>query len=107
MADPALYRATPESAWVPVSVRIHEKWSRFGDIPGLDAAQIVDIAPRAVFLVEDIPGGKPLRGAHLSVVEGEGYVLGEADQPDDITVTVAVSRLTAVQSAGFPVPEVA
>lgn len=107
MADPALYRATPESAWVPVSVRIHEKWSRFGDMPGIDAAQIIDIAPRAIFLVEEIPGGKPQRGAIVSVAAGEAWRVGDADSADDITVTASIARLSDEQATGLPLPSAA
>lgn len=107
MADPALYRASPESEWVSVTVRIHEKWIKFGDLPGMDGAQVIDISPRAVFLVEEIPGGKPQRGAIVSIVTGEAWRIGETDRADDITVTASVVHLSEEQAAGLPVPDAA
>ena len=101
----ALYRATPESDWVPVSVRIHQKVSKFGDIPGLETAHFLDIAPRVMFLVEDLADGTPRRGAIVSVSDSEAWVVGEADPADGITVTASVAHVPPAQLGSFEVPE--
>lgn len=101
-AVPALYRADPESDWAPVSVRIHTKVTKFGDLPGLETATFIDISPKMIFLVEDLDGGAPQRGAFVSVVQGEAWRVGESDPADNITVTAAITRTSAAQAATFP-----
>lgn len=107
MGLPALYRAEPASAWVPVSVRLHTGFSKFGDLPGLDAAQFLEITPKLIFLVEEIDGAVPLRSAIVSIATGEAWRLGESSPPDGITISVEASRIPAAQTTGFPVPAVA
>ena len=101
----ALYRADPAASWVAVTVRVHDRLARFGDSPGLDAAQSVDISPRLVFLVEELDGGTPRRGSIVSVAAGEAWLVGDADPADDITVTASASRVPPAQAESFPVPD--
>lgn len=105
MSLPALYRAEPASEWEAVTVRLHEKWTRFGDIGSMDGAQMVEIPTRMVFLVEDFDDGKPARSALVSIAEGEAFRVGEADEPDGLTIIASVARLPADQAAGLPVPD--
>lgn len=104
LAEPALYRADPESDWVPVSVRVHRKQSLFGSIPGLDAAQFVDITPRMVFFAAELDGGEPKRNAIVSIAAGEAWKVGAADPRDGETITAAVAPIPVEQTAAFPVP---
>lgn len=101
----ALYRAAPEATWLPVTVRIHERFVKMGDIPGLDTAHMLDVAPKAIFTVAELdPETTPKRGGIISLSAGVAWKIGAAEQPDGETVTASIAPLPVDQTTGFPVP---
>lgn len=99
MFVPALYYATPTSVPVAVTIRDHTKIAAAtnGALTGGGAAasyaQTVEHEPKILFMVEQLPAGKPRYGAIVSVEAGEAYRVEAADPADDITVTAKVARL--------------
>lgn len=92
----------PDDA-VRVTVRVHEKWMALGDMKGtnFNYAETESITPRIIFMLSEID---PERGAIVSVEPGVAYRVDTPLPPDDITVTATVSKLTADETAGFPLP---
>lgn len=107
MARPALYIPDAASApddYLQTSVRLHSKRGQIGDLPGtnLNYAEVVDRVEKLVFLFDEVPA--PARGALVVLSALEGYWLDTVDPPDGITVSVSVSRASAQEMLGIPVP---
>ena len=94
-----LYATAPP---VEVTVRIHDKNSLIGDIPGLAVSHTQDIATHLRFWRDEL--SLPRRGAKVSISDGVAYVLGEATEPYGDTIDVSATRLSAVEAAGLPLP---
>lgn len=99
---PAYYRASASDAWVAVHVRHHRQTQRIGDYPGMEGALMRDLAPRLVFLRDEVP--LPARGGIVSISQGEAYTIGDCDPPDGISITAHIAPVPVAQTAGFPVP---
>lgn len=103
---PALYIATVLSEPLPVTVRIHGRFQRLGEIRNSDyfnAAEREDVSPRIIFMREQV--AMPARNAVISVEAGEAYSIDRTEPADDISITAFVVRLDADEAAGLPVPE--
>lgn len=104
MSVDALYffEDAPDAA-VRITARIHEKWMALGDMKGtnFNYAETESITPRIIFMLSEID---PERGAIVSVEQGVAYRVDTPLPPDDITVTATVSKLTADETVGFPLP---
>lgn len=85
-----------------VNVRIHTEMKALGDIQGQFGAERQEQIPRIVF---DLVEVQPMRGWIVSVEAGEAYRIDNLLPPDLGYQTAEVSRLSAAQSAGLPVPE--
>jgi len=101
MSVPALYIYGTDDP-LTLQVRVHDKTSRTGDIPGLDTVEMLDVSTRIRFWRDEIP--QPRRNAIISVAEGEAYRLGESFPHDGETVDVRVVRLDADEAEGLPLP---
>lgn len=106
LAVPAVYVA-PDSTQTECSVRLHTIFPAIGgDIENgyQYGAERFDQTPRLVFLISEVPS--PARGGIVSVEAGEAYRIDSIREPDDITVTANVIRLTGEDTAGLPLPGV-
>jgi hypothetical protein len=101
---PALYLAPDQlgGPGLPVSVRVHDKSILQGDIDGGAYAERRSSSLRIIMLVEQV--ASPARGAVISIEAGEAYAIDHSDDADDITITAYVTRLSAAEAAGLPVP---
>lgn len=112
MEVPALYLLTPatlpEDA-IPVTIRLHTKWDALGDQKGtsLNSAEMESLIPKAILMLDQLPFGVSgiTRQAILSVEIGEAYRIDHAEEPDDISVTVHIVRLSAEKAQDLPVPD--
>lgn len=102
MSLPAFYRASPTSEWQPVNVRLLRRTDKIGDIPGLEGATLIDMAPRMVFMRCEVE--MPVRNAVVSIGDGQAWRVGECEPPDGISITAQVAPLPAAQTVGYPVP---
>lgn len=100
---PAYYRASASDEWIPVEVRLHTNFTTGGELTGFQAAQMHDISPRLIFMRDQVD--KPARGAMVSIEEGEAWQLGDALEPDGITITVMAAPVPVAQTTDFPVRE--
>jgi hypothetical protein len=98
---PAYYRASVSDEWIPVEVRLHTNFNTGGDLTGFNAVQVHDISPRLIFMRDQV--NKPARGAIVSIEEGEAWQLGDALEPDGITIAVMAAPVPVAQTTGFPV----
>lgn len=98
---PAFYRASVSDEWIAVEVRLHTQFNTGGDLTGFNAVQVHDISPRLIFMRDQV--NKPARGAIVSIEEGEAWQLGDALEPDGITITVMAAPVPVLQTVGFPV----
>lgn len=112
MEVPALFLLTPatlpEDA-IPVTIRLHTKWDALGDQKGtnLNSAEMESLIPKAILMLDQLPfpSQQIPRTAILSVETGEAYRIDHTEEPDDITVTVHIVRLSAEKAQGLPVPD--
>lgn len=92
-----------------LDVRIHEHQTEAGDQAGtsLNSAQRFTVDPQAIFWRADLiaAGITLVRNAVISVSDGEAYRLGPVQPHDQETISVPITRLTASQAAGLPLPE--
>lgn len=105
MSVPALYIARTGETPVPCSVRIHDKFEATGALKGgiEGSAQIQNESPRLIFLRDDAP--QFLRAkAIVSVEAGEAYRIDHTHPAHDITITAEVTKLSADEADGLPVP---
>lgn len=100
---PAYYRASSAGDWVEVDVRIHTKFTQNGDLPEQYVAQMQDISPRIIFMRDQVE--LPARGGIVSVEPGEAYQIGDAMEPDGLTITAMVAPMSAAQTVGLPIRE--
>lgn len=101
MYVPAYYRASVNAEWLEVDVRLHTKFTSNGDLPEQYVAQMRDISPRIVFMRDQVE--LPARGGVVSVEPGEAWQLGDALEPDGITITVMAAPVAAAQTVNYPV----
>jgi hypothetical protein len=99
MSVPALY-IVPETDPLEVSVRVH-RFEAKSDGAG-DHAERRDIAPRIIFLREELD--MPARGATVSISRGVAYTLADAAVADGVTVTVAAALLPVARTTSLPLP---
>lgn len=112
MNVPALFLMAPDTLpedAIPVTIRLHTKWDALGDQKGtsLNSAEMESLVPKAILMLDQLPFGvRDLpRTAILSVEIGEAYRIDHAEEPDDISVTVHIVRLSAEKAQDLPVPE--
>ena len=103
---PALYIAAPGAQPVACTVRTHDRIEAQGALPASSMngfAQIQESVPKLIFIADDAPD--PIRrGATVSVEAGEAYRIDHVEPPHDITVTAKVTKLTAGEAMGLPLP---
>jgi hypothetical protein len=88
---------------VAVTVRVHQRHAFTGDIPGLETARMHDIEIHLRFWLDELDGVPP-RNAIVSVADGVGYRLAEAERPYGDTVDVTATQLAAAEAVGLPLP---
>lgn len=99
----ALYIPVTGATPVPVTVRVHTKFSALGD---KEMAQRADIEPRLIFLASELPAPLRPKTGVVSVEIGEAYRIEAADPVDDAGfITATVAQLPVAQTTGLPVPE--
>lgn len=105
MSVPALYTAVTGATPVDCTVRVWTSFAAIGQpvTGGQEYADRQDVTPKIRFLLAEIPA--PRRGAVVSVETGEAYRVDHINAVDDEYVTAEVTRLTAAEAAGLPVPE--
>lgn len=88
---------------VEIQVRVHYSDKALGDQAGTNFhfAEREEIVPRLIFMRAQIT---PVRGAIVSVENGEAYRIDHLLPPDDITVTAEVIRLPPEDTFGLPIP---
>lgn len=88
----------------PCTVRISYGFNQMGDMKGTNFhfAQHEEVNPKAIFLRAEIAA--PVRGAIISIVDGEAYRVDHTLPFDGITVTADCLRLTASEATGLPLP---
>jgi hypothetical protein len=98
MSVPANYYAVRGAEALPVTVRIHTKFDRLGELKGIPAAERSDVQPKAIFLRSEVA---PVRNAFFVVDatesfsgQREGYRLGVIEEPDGITQTANLTVMT-------------
>jgi len=105
LSVPALYFAWPLRDGVkPIHVRVHDKFGSVGDLKGTNFhyAEIEENSPRIIMMRSEVEN--PSRGMIISIGVTEAYRIDHVLPPDDITVTVKVSRLHSSEMAGMPTP---
>lgn len=94
---------------IPVTVRLHTKWDALGDQKGtsLSSAEYESMIPKAIIMLDQIPFtvADITRKHVISVEIGEAYRIDHSEEPDDISVTVHIVRLSPAQTVGLPVPD--
>jgi hypothetical protein len=99
----AKYIVTTGAAPVDVSVRLHTKFDALGNLRGAGYAEMQSIKPKAIFLRP--AAGFLQNNAVLWVAPGEAYAINNIQPPDDITVTVELTKLTPKQYAAEGLPD--
>lgn len=102
---PAFYRATEIDDWIEVDVRIATKFTKAGDFPDMDGAQVHELNPQIIFLRDQVT--KPARNSVISVETGEAWRVADCMPPNGITITANVTRMAEEATTGFPVRVVA
>ena len=91
-----------------VEVRIHEKGTNLGDQAGtsLNSAERFDAIPKVIFWRQQLLDLAITlsRNAIISVSAGEAYNIEVVKPHDQETITVEVTRLSAADAAGLPLP---
>lgn len=109
MRVPALYLpewpGDPADA-IPCHVRVHTRFEALGDMVGtsLGYAETRETTPKLIFWREEV---EPVGGSVVSVEIGEAYRVSTVDPKDGLTITAFVAPLSAAESVGLPVPEIA
>lgn len=103
LGRPALYIYASEDP-VDVTVRVHDKTTLTGDIPGLDTVETRDESLRLRFHTSEISSFR--RNAYVSISSTEAYQLGEAFPAHGATIDVSAIRLSAAEitAAALPTP---
>lgn len=102
----ALYIESADAEPVPCTVRVHKHFAALGDMKGtsFDYAEREEVTPKLILWREELP--EPRRNAIISVEAGEAYMIDHIGEPDDLTITATVTRMSQSDAAGLPVPEV-
>jgi hypothetical protein len=93
---------------LPITVRLHTKFGALGDLAGarnMNPAEFETLQPKAIFWREELIVDPPRRGQIISVEPGEAYYCNHAEEPDDLTVTVTITKIEPIQTVNFPVPD--
>lgn len=106
MSVPALYIPVPNATPIPTTVRTHDLPNANGKPGGRDDgyAQNADAKPRLIFLADDAPALIRVN-AIVSVEPGEAYRIQFVHPAHGITITADVTKLTAAEAQGLPVPD--
>lgn len=106
MSVPALYIAPVVGAIpFPCTVRPQDLPGANGKPGGGDQgyAQVADLKPKLVFITDDAPPVIRVQ-AVVSVGVGEAYRIALVHPAHGITITAEVTKLSATEAAGLPVP---
>lgn len=104
MSVPALYIAYTGAEPVPCTVRVHTHTAPVGQLAGFaGAAERLETAPKLRFDRSEVAA--PARTAIVSVEPGEAYRISNPHPADDAFVFADVTRLSAAEATGLPVPE--
>ena len=105
----ASYYATAQATPVPVSARLHTKFTQIGDDRSAGWAEREAIKPRLIFMLPELnlAGITLTRNAIVYFQPGEAYYLDNLLPPDDETVTAEIVRLSPKQYADAGMPTVA
>lgn len=103
MSVPASYYAARGDEPLPVTVRLHTKFDRLGELRGIPAAERSEVQPKAIFLRAEL--AQPLVRNAVIIVEAtdsfseerEGYRLAVIEPPDGITVTANLTVMSQAQ----------
>lgn len=93
---------------LPVNIRLHTKFGALGDLAGarnMNPAEFETLQPKAIFWRSELIEDPPKRGRIISVEPGEAYHCDHAEEPDDLTVTVTITKIDPNLTTDFPVPE--
>lgn len=100
LAEPALYFADETAAPVAITVRLHLKFDALGELLTVSAgfADRQELTPRIVFWNRQV---EPVRNAVVVTRDLGAFNIENPAQPDDVTTTAEVSKLTKSQVANF------
>lgn len=101
LSVPALYIPAQGVTPIPCAVRVHTKFGALGEP---EMAQRVEVEPKLVFLVSELPAPLRVKTGKVSVEAGEAYLIEAVEPRDDITITARVSRLSEADATGLPLP---
>lgn len=106
LAVPALYIPVTGATAVPVTVRVHTKFDMTGRLNGDPQwSERAEAEPYIIFEASELPVNGLRTKAVVSVEAGEAYHIEAADPVDDAGfIRARVTRLTATQATGLPVP---
>lgn len=91
-----------------VTIRLHTKFGALGDLAGarnMNPAEFESLMPKAIFWRAELIVDPPRRGQIISVETGEAYYCNVAEEPDDLTVTVTITKIDPIETVDFPVPD--
>lgn len=102
MSVPALYIAQTGATPVECTVRVHTHSAPVGQLAGFAGAERLEPTPKLRFFRSEVDA--PARGAIVSVEAGEAYRISNPHPADDAFVFADVTKLSATEAAGLPVP---
>lgn len=105
MAVPALYIPVTGATPVPVTVRVHTKFTAIGQLSGdPEWAERAEAEPHLIFLASEVPTPRAKTGV-VSVEPGEAYRIETTDPVDDAGfIKARVTRVPVAEAASLPVP---
>jgi len=103
MRVPAFY-IVGDSEPLLVHVRVHTKFDALGDMKGtnFNYAEREDILPQILFMRDEVPS--PVRGAYVSIEQGEAYSINHTEPADTISVTAFVAPILPSELAELNLP---
>ena len=103
MQVPAVFITADRQTYLDVTVRVHNRTQRFGDMTGFDYAPVERITPvpEIVCLASE---ADPKRGDIFIISATEGYEVETSMPQDGITNTAQVTLLKAAEIAPHPKP---
>lgn len=110
LSTPALLlQDSQDTVGLPINIRLHTKFGALGDLAGarnMNPAEFETLIPKVILWRDELIEDPPRRGRIISVEAGEAYHLNHAEEPDDLTVTVTITKVDPDATVGFPVPTV-
>ena len=86
-----------------VTVRVHTSFAALGIVAiGGVNSELMDVAPRIVFLRDEV--ALPAKQSVVMISADEGYKVSVALPPDGITITATAARLKDDELALYPYP---